>query len=59
MNDALVQLDKLNLEKTELSNRLIDQIKFVRDLTRETQKGEDLNGVVNENLKGDMKREKE
>ena len=59
MNDALVELDKLNLEKTELSNRLIDQIKFVRDLTRETQKGEDLNGVVNENLKGDMKREKE
>ena len=38
---------------------MIDQIKFVRDLQRETQKGEDLEGVVNQNMREDLRREKE
>ena len=31
----------------------------MRDLQRETQKGDDINGVVNEGLRLDLKREKE
>ena len=42
-----------------MNNQLIEQYKFVRDLQRETQKCDGLNGVVNENLRVDLKREKE
>ncbi len=60
LNDNLVQLDKLNQEKAQLSNNLIELIKFVRDMSRETQKCDvDLYGVVNDTLKDDLKNEKE
>ena len=32
LNDSLVQLDQINQDKSELSNKLIEQLKFVRDL---------------------------
>lgn len=35
LNDELVALDKLNYEKSQIGNSLIEQIKFVRDLQRE------------------------
>jgi len=59
LNESLLHLDKLNQEKNQLSNKLIEQIKFVRDLQRETGKAEDLNDVVNENMKEDLRKEKE
>ena len=47
LNDSLMHLDRLNQEKSSLSEKLIDQIKFVRDLQKETAKGDNLEGVVN------------
>ena len=37
-----------------MSNKLIEILKFVRDLQRETSKGDDLNAVVNEDLKFEL-----
>lgn len=36
LNDALVQLDRLNQEKSQISEKLIEMLKFVRDMQRET-----------------------
>ena len=36
LNDALVQLDRLNQEKAQTSEKLIEMLKFVRDMQRET-----------------------
>lgn len=52
-------LDKLNQEKSQLSQNLIDQIKFVRDMQRETHKCEDISGVVSDELKQELRVEKE
>lgn len=59
LNDSLVQLDRLNQERGGLSNKLIEMLKFVRDMQRETQKGEDLSGVVNDDLRSELRAEKE
>ncbi|CDW80517.1 UNKNOWN [Stylonychia lemnae] len=59
LNDSLLQLDKLNQEKATLSNELIEILKFVRDMQRETQKGEDLGGVVSDELRSELRSEKE
>lgn len=59
LNDSLVQLDKLNQEKAQMSNKLIEIMKFVRDLQRETSKGDDLNAVVNDDLKCELRQIKE
>ena len=42
-----------------MSSKLIEIIKFVRDLSRETTKGEDLNSVVNDDLRSELRSEKE
>lgn len=42
-----------------MSEKLIEMLKFVRDMHRETQKGEDLTAVVNDELRGDLRAEKE
>lgn len=42
-----------------MSAQLIEMIKFVRDLQRETTKGEDLNSVVNDDLRSELRSEKE
>ena len=59
LNDALVALDRLNQEKGVLSAKLMELLKFVREVTRETQKGDDLNGVVSDELKSEYKNGKE
>ena len=59
LNEALIRLDHLNEDKRELSDRLVEQIKFVRDLERAVLHGDDIEGVVSEQMKTDYKREKE
>lgn len=62
LNDALVQLDKLNQEKLSLSNKLIELLKFIREISRETQKAdgvEALGGVVSQQVRDELRQEKE
>ena len=42
-----------------MTEQLIEIIKFVRDLQREATKGEDLSSVVNDDLRSDLRSEKE
>jgi hypothetical protein len=42
-----------------MSQQLIEINKFVRDLSRETTKGEDLSQVVNDDLRSELRSEKE
>ena len=42
-----------------MSNRLIEQTRFVRDCQREANKAEDLSEIVNDQLKNDLRKEKE
>lgn len=42
-----------------MSNQLIELLKFVRDMQRETSKGDDLNAVVNDELKIELRELKE
>ena len=61
LNEHLLQLDKLNEEKRTLSQQLIDQIKFVRDL--QSQLGTADNGhvteVIDKELEGQFRKEKQ
>lgn len=60
LNEHLLQLDKLNEEKRTLSQKLIDQIRFVRDL--QSQLGTADNGhvteVIDKDLENQFRREK-
>jgi len=42
-----------------MSEKLIEMLKFVRDMQRETQKCDDLTAVVNDDLRGELRSEKE
>ena len=59
LNKALVKLDKLNSHKKEIGNKLLEQVKFVRDLQRAAANGDDIGGIVSIQMKSDFKREKE
>ena len=59
LNRALVKLDKMNSHKKEIGNKLLEQVKFVRDLQRAAANGDDIGGIVSIQMKSDFKREKE
>lgn len=42
-----------------MSEKLIEILKFVRDMQRETSKGDDLTAVVNDDLRAELRSEKE
>jgi hypothetical protein len=54
-----MKLDKLNTNKREMSNKLVEQIKFTRDLERAVLHGDDIEGIVSDQMKADYRREKE
>ena len=56
---ALVKLDKANTQKRELGDKLLEQVKFVRDLQKAASNGDDIDGVVSAQMKVDFQREKE
>ena len=59
LNKALIKLDKQNQTKRELGEKLLEQVKFVRDLQRAASNGDDIEGVVSTQMKSDFQREKE
>ena len=59
LNRALIKLDKQNSTKRELGDKLLEQVKFVRDLQRAASNGDDISGVVSTQMKVDFQREKE
>ena len=59
MNRALIRLDKQNTAKRELGEKLLEQVKFVRDLQLAASNGDDIAGVVSTQMKIDFQREKE
>lgn len=59
LNEALVDLDRLNQEKGELNNKLISIFKFNRDVERHTLRSDDLVTVVDESLKEELRQEKQ
>ena len=59
MNRVLIKLDKQNSTKRELGEKLLEQVKFVRDLQIAASKGDDIGGVISDQLKSDFQREKE
>lgn len=59
LNNVLIKLDKQNQSKRDLSEKLLEQVKFVRDLQIAASKGEDIGGVISDQLKSDFQREKE
>ena len=61
LNESLLNLDKLNEEKRKLHDKLIEQMKFVRDLHKETggdAAGDDVGSFVSDELKLAYKNEK-
>lgn len=54
MNKALIQLDKVNEVKRELGEKLLEQIKFVRDLQIAASKGDDISYIISDQLKIDF-----
>jgi len=59
MNKALIKLDRQNATKRELGDKLLEQVKFVRDLQAAAANGDDISGVVSIQMKTDFQREKE
>ena len=59
LNKALIQLDKQNEVKRELNDKLLEQVRFVRDLQIAASKGEDIGSIVSDQMKSDFQREKE
>lgn len=55
LNDTLVELDRLNQEKCELNDKLISVFKFNRDMERHTLRSDDLETVVDESLKEELR----
>ena len=54
LNKALIKLDKQNQTKRELGEKLLEQVKFVRDLQRAASNGDDIEGVVSTQMKTDF-----
>ena len=59
LNRALIKLDKQNTEKRELGEKLLEMVKFVRDLQKAASNGDDIDGVVSTQMKVEFQREKE
>ena len=59
LNKALLKLDKVNQEKKDLSNDLLEMVKFVRDLQKAASGGDDIEGIVSAQMKRDFQKEKE
>ena len=59
LNEALMQLDDANYNKRLLSDKLVEQMKFVRDLERGVLHGDDIESIVSEKIRNEYKREKE
>jgi len=58
LNEALLELDRLNQEKGELNDRLLSVFKFNRDVERQTLRSDDLTMVVDESLREELRQEK-
>ena len=59
LNEALIQLDQVNSSKRMLSDKLVETMKFVRDLERGVLHGDDIESIVSEKIRSEYKREKE
>ena len=59
LNAALLELDAMNTEKRTTSYKLIDTIKFVKDLEKGISSGENLDEIVSAKIKQEYRREKE
>ena len=59
LNNALIKLDKMNSSKKDIGNKLLEQVKFVRDLQRAAANGDDISGIVSIQMKSDFQREKD
>ena len=59
MNKALLKLDKITQQKKDLSNELLEMVKFVRDLQKAASGGDDIEGIVSAQMKRDFQREKD
>ena len=60
LNEALLELDRLNQEKGELNDKLISLFKFCRDVERHTLRADgDLMYVVDDSLKEELRSEKQ
>lgn len=60
MSHKLIELDNLNEEKRDLNNKLISQIKFVRDLQSQlgTSDNGHLKNIVDKEMEKEFKVEK-
>jgi len=59
LNEALIQLDQVNSSKRMLSDKLVETMKFFRDLERGVLHGDDIESIVSEKIRSEYKREKE
>lgn len=59
LNTALVKLDKLNTRNREMSNLLVEKIKFVRDLQKATTGGDDIENIISVQMKEEFRREQQ
>lgn len=61
LNDALLKLDKHNKRKGEMSQKLVDQMAFVRDLERATAnlEAKNLEDMQSPEVVADYNKEKE
>ena len=59
LNRALIKLDRQNTEKREIGEKLLEMVKFVRDLQKAASNGDDIDGVVSTQMKVEFQREKE
>lgn len=57
LNTALIKLDKLNTKTREMSNLLVEKIKFVRDLQKATTGGDDIENIISTQMKEEFRRE--
>jgi len=59
LNEALIELDEMNSNKRLLSDKLVETMKFVRDLERGVLHGDDIESIVSDKIRNEYKREKE
>ena len=61
LNQALIRLDTLSNSKKEMQEKLVEQIKFVRDLQKATGGAgiDDLNTILSSRAREEYKREKQ
>jgi hypothetical protein len=54
-----VKLDKLNTKNREMSNQLVEKIKFVRDLQQATSGGDDIETIISAQMKEEFRKEQQ